>query len=184
MTVAVSVIALILASASCALSLAVAIRVKKILDPIVDGSVAAQTSTIAKGTKIPDVGILRDAAGEEVQLHRDQGEAWILTFLSSNCSGCAAQLPDYKRFIAAHNIPTSRVVTIVTGKGEKADTYAQEVAQFSRVVRPQDNLNALISVLGVRLFPTFLVVTPTGEVKHSTTSVSTLGADRTKLAGV
>ncbi|MFI0807793.1 TlpA family protein disulfide reductase [Streptomyces echinatus] len=184
MNTAVSIVALVLASASCALSLAVATRVKKILDPLTDNSVVSPSSFIEQGTPIPDVGVLRDTAGEEIELHHDQDEVWLLTFLSSTCGGCAAQLSAYKELVQERKIPMSRAVSVVTGEGAAADAFAESVSAFSQVLRPQENLNALLTGLGVRGFPTFLMVTPTGEVKYSTSKVSMLEAAGKKLAGV
>ncbi|MEU8970166.1 hypothetical protein AB0D11_12950 [Streptomyces monashensis] len=181
MSIAIAVLALIFASAACALSLAVATRAKRILDPLVEGSMIRRPPSVVEGTRVPDIGTLRDTAGEELELHRERKEAWLLTFLSSTCSGCAAQLPEYKRMIETEKIPPNRAITIVLGNGDDADAYAHGISQFSRVIRSQDNLNSLISAIGVKSMPTFLVMTPDGEVKYSTTSVSMLEASRKEL---
>ncbi|MET7852622.1 hypothetical protein ABZT48_31210 [Streptomyces avermitilis] len=180
MSSAISIVALIFAAASCALSLAVATRAKKILDPMVEGSMI-QRSTIETGINVPDVGALYDHEGKEIDLHTGQEGNWILAVLSSSCPGCAQQTPDYKRLIGTENIPATRAVTIVLGIGEDADEYARDVAQYSRVIRTQDNLDALLSGIGLKSYPTFAVVTSDGVVKYSTPSVSALAASAKEL---
>ncbi|MFJ3774041.1 redoxin family protein [Streptomyces sp. NPDC090075] len=183
MSSAISIVALIFATASCALSLAVATRAKKILDPMVEGAMVPR-STIETGIKIPDVGALYDHEGNELDLRAGQEGNWILAVLSSSCSGCAQQTPDYKRLIATENIPATRAVTIVLGTGEDADEYARSVAQYSRVIRNQDNLDALLSAIGLKSYPAFAVVTTDGVVKYATPSVSALVASAKELVVV
>lgn len=178
MEITVSALAVLVASASCALSLAVALRVKKLLDPLIEEgalSSSRRPAAVATGTAVPEIGVVTDVHGEEVELPVADGAPWVLTFQAVGCSGCKEQLPAYKRFLKAQDIDPDRVFSIITGDVDGLDVYRDELDGLSRIVHADQELSRrLFDALGVEAWPTYLVVSETGKVGFSTRSSAAL----------
>jgi hypothetical protein len=168
----ISIFTLVIACAAAALSLAVALRVKKILDPLVEQGALKRPPVPKVGDRLPATHGLVDGDGEPLSLDAQRSDSWFLVFVSTGCSGCAAQLPDFERFLTKHRICPERVVVIVLGSGEDAEAYRKDISRFGRVAGDQEAVAELTSALGVSAFPTFLHVNADATVAFSSTSVS------------
>ena len=168
----VSISALLIAFMAAALSLAVALRVKKILDPLVELGLMKHPPSPALGRQLPAVDGLLDRDGRSLALDAPRTDSWFLVFVSTGCSGCAAQLPDFERLLTDHRVPVERVVAVILGSGDEADAYQEKVSRFSRVVGDQESVAEITAALGVQAFPTFMHVNADARVEFSSSSVS------------
>ncbi|MFI5753664.1 TlpA family protein disulfide reductase [Streptomyces sp. NPDC051569] len=171
----VVILSLIVACAACALSLAVSLRVKKLLDPLIEEGAFRndRPPTVPVGTEVPDFGKLIDVNGNTVEPAADAGDSWILAFLSTTCSGCKAQLPLFREYILQQGVSPDRVVTVVSGEVADLGDFVTEIGGTSRIVHADDS-STIGSDLHVYIWPTFLVVSSERVVEFSTTSVSKL----------
>lgn len=183
MTTFVSVIALVMASLSCALSMAVALRVKSLLDPLAEQGMfgSGRTDSIMVGEPIPDLGAMTDIHGDSIEFPEAGGEPWILTFQSTGCPGCKQQLPRYKRYLKSLHIDRDRVFSVISGDDEGMDLYQAELDQVSRIIRADGSSDDLAQRLGVNSWPTYVVVSDSGAVSFSSTSAALLAGSVTDL---
>ncbi|MFF3556068.1 TlpA family protein disulfide reductase [Streptomyces tsukubensis] len=170
MGIALSAVALLVASVACALSLAVALRVKKILDPWVAERVAGGPPPFSPlpGTVVPAVPALTDADGTAVELPLGDGAPWVLTFQSAECDGCKEQLPVLKEFLAETGVAESRVFSVIGGDASGTDFYRSELNGLSRIFPEGGTAAELKKELGVVIFPTYIVVDGGGTVAVAT----------------
>ncbi|MEU2391439.1 hypothetical protein [Streptomyces sp. NPDC007369] len=171
-----ALLALFLASVGCALSLAVALRVKRLLDPLVQEGLLSRRSpdAVPTGARVPATPALADVDGEPVRLPADSDTPWLLTFQAVGCSGCKAQLPGYRRFLEAQGLDRNRVISVISGSLDGMDLYRRELDAVSRIVPAVGPAAELVEELGVTVFPTYLVVAPSGEVVQSEKSSARL----------
>ncbi|MGW4685614.1 TlpA family protein disulfide reductase [Streptomyces sp. NPDC004244] len=189
MLTSVTILALLLASASCALSLAVALRVKKLLDPMVqEGLLGRQRPDVVPvGAAVPVQPPLTDFDGGRVELPNDAGGGpWVLAFHAVGCAGCKEQLPDYRRYLQSTGLPRHRVVSVIHGDASAAELYREQLGDLATLVPAGDSGPAadLVADLGVGVFPTYLVVSADGTVLRSEASSARLRqADSLSAAG-
>lgn len=177
MEVLISVLALLIASAGCGLSLAVALRVKRLLDPLVEGGglgIGRRPSGVALGTAVPQIGAMADFHGERVEFPAPGGAQWILTFQSVECDGCKQQLPEYKKFLEAAGLERGRVFSLIVGDREGAAIYADELHDLSHVVHAEDSLEQISREMGVTTWPTYSIISGSGTVSYSVHSSAQL----------
>ncbi|GGS25249.1 hypothetical protein GCM10010284_67710 [Streptomyces rubiginosohelvolus] len=182
-----SVLALLVASAGCALSLAVALRVKRLLDPLTEeGGLGAgrRPSGIPLGTAVPQIGGMTDIRGEHVEFPAADGAQWILTFQAVGCSGCKQQLPEYKRFLESAGLGRDRVFSLVIGDEEGVAQYADELGDLSHVVQAGDSLRNVIEEMEVTTWPTYSVISGSGTVSYSAQSSARLAGSENPLSTV
>ncbi|MFD8917190.1 TlpA family protein disulfide reductase [Streptomyces sp. NPDC059569] len=171
----VVILSLLVACAACGLSLAVSLRVKKLLDPLIEEGAFGndRPSTVPVGTEVPNYGKLTDMNGSTVELVTGSGDPWVLAFLSTTCSGCKAQLPVYREYLLRQGVSPDRAITVVSGEAADLGVFVAEIGELSRIVHADDS-STIESDLNVNIWPTFLVVSSERAVEFSTTSVSTL----------
>ncbi|MFJ6724895.1 TlpA family protein disulfide reductase [Streptomyces sp. NPDC091281] len=176
MGIALSALGLLLASVACGLSVAVALRVKKLLDPLTEeGALSGRrVAGPAPGTLVPLPGALVDMDGADVAWPADGSGPWVLTFQAVGCTGCKQQLPAYKKFLQKMALDRGRVVAVVVGDHEGASFYREELGAYAHVVHGADNALRLVEELGVSMFPTYLVVDGNGRVLASPQSSARL----------
>lgn len=184
MTIALVALSLLAASAACGLSLAVALRVKKLLDPLTEeGALSNRRGDVPRaGTVVPQVTGLVDTEGREVRLPVDDTGPWLLSFQSVGCSGCEQQLPAYKKFLRDGGFDKDRVISIVVGEADGVPFYRDELGDLARVVADQEQALTLLGELGVTMFPTYLIVDPDGRVAIAAGSSSRLAEHRATLS--
>ncbi|MEV0300124.1 TlpA family protein disulfide reductase [Streptomyces prasinus] len=170
-----AVLALLVACTACALSLMVSLRVKKVLDPLIEEGAFSpgRPPTVAVGTEVPDYGQLTDIDGSPLTLGAGPDGSWILTFLSTTCSGCKAQLPSYRDYLRGQGVPRDRVISVVSGEADELGMYADEIGELSRIVH-SDELPSIGTDLQVSIWPTFLVVSSDRSVQFATEDVARL----------
>ncbi|MEV7579119.1 TlpA family protein disulfide reductase [Streptomyces erythrochromogenes] len=178
MLTSLSVLALLLASASCALSLAVALRVKKLLDPMVQEGLLSRRrpDTVPVGAVIGMRRSLSDLDGERVELPAGTDGSWLVSFQAVGCAGCKEQLPDYRRYLQDLGLPRDRVLAVIHGDMAEADLYRRELGDLATLVSadgPGPGAD-LVAELGVSIFPTYLVVSAEGTVVRSEVSSARL----------
>lgn len=173
-----SVFALLLASAACGLSLAVALRVKKILDPLTqEGALGRRTGDGPEaGDVLPSIPPLIDVNGETVTPPVAESEPWVLTFQAVGCSGCKEQLPGYKKFLNDMKLEKGRVISIVAGNPEGIPFYSDALGEMGHVIPDGESTSELMNDLGVSVFPTYLVVGEGGRIITATRSSARLSA--------
>ncbi|MGW2742478.1 TlpA family protein disulfide reductase [Streptomyces sp. NPDC001450] len=181
MGIALSALALLLASAACGLSLAVALRVKKLLDPLTEEGLLSgrRVEGPETGSLVPRPGALVGVDGAQVELPADGSEPWVLTFQAVGCTGCKQQLPVYKKFLRNMALDRSRVFSVVVGDKGGVSLYDDELGEYAHVVHGADNALRLVEELGVSMFPTYLVVDGNGRVlasPQSSTRLAEIGA--------
>jgi hypothetical protein len=183
MGIMLSVFALLTASAACGLSVAVALRVKKLLDPLTEqGRLSPRRgSAPAVGTVIPPSSELIDVGGEELRLPPAGSGPWVLTFQSVGCAGCKMQMPAYKSFLRASGISRDRVFSIVVGDADGLSYYHDELGQLGHVIHGAGNASEIVESLGVSVFPTYLLVDADGTVTVSSQSSAALSDDTALL---
>ncbi|MER7107299.1 TlpA family protein disulfide reductase [Streptomyces sp. NPDC000229] len=188
MSTLISIVALILASASCALSWAVARRVKKLVDPLVEEgrfSSRGRPDVVPAGTTLPEMGVMTDVHGDAVSFPSGDGEPWILTFQSVGCSGCKEQLPGYRKYLKTLGMNRDRVFSVITGDASGVALYRSELDEVSHIVHADAALEQFTQDLGVAVWPTYLVVSGDGRVLHSGYSSARLAESGLRLgAGV
>ncbi|MFB7271689.1 TlpA family protein disulfide reductase [Streptomyces sp. NPDC056244] len=169
------ILSLFAACAACALSLAVSLRVKKLLDPLIEEGAFKndRPPTVPIGTEVPGYGKLTDVNGDTVELATGSGDSWILAFLSTTCSGCKAQLPVYREYLKRQDVSPDRLITVVSGAAADLGMYTAEIGEMSRVVHADDS-STIGSDLNVYIWPTYLLVNSERAVEFSTTSISSL----------
>ncbi|WP_310722726.1 hypothetical protein [Streptomyces sp. N2A] len=164
-------VALLSSLAALVFSFAVARRVTAVLKHMQEKDVPRQRRTVEPGTILP-VSDLLDSDGKSF---RDGKEgAFIVAYLSSECSGCRAQAAELKK--GAIRVPGPRLVSVVLGEGEAAEQFATEVASFSDVV-PVGYGSKLVSDVGVTVWPSFVLCDGTGKVLRSTGRVDELSTE-------
>ncbi|MGW1717677.1 TlpA family protein disulfide reductase [Streptomyces sp. NPDC002156] len=183
MGIVLSVLALLTASAACGLSVAVALRVKKLLDPLTEQGLLSNRRGSAPevGTVIPPSSALVDVTGEEVRLPGAGSGPWVLAFQSVGCTGCKMQMPAYKSFLRASGISRDRVFSIVVGDADGLPYYQDELGQLGHVVHGVDGASGIVESLGVSVFPTYVLVDGDGRVVVSTQSSAALPNDAAPL---
>jgi hypothetical protein len=171
----IAILSLLTACAACALSLTVALRVKKLLDPLIEeGTFSAdRPETVAVGTVIPKYANLRDLNGNIVASGESSSEPWILAFLSTTCSGCKAQLPIYRDYLLRQGVTPDRIVTVISGESADLDQYAAAIGELSQIVHADETVT-MGTDLRVSVWPMFAVISSERSVEFSTTSVSNL----------
>ncbi|MGE7388169.1 TlpA family protein disulfide reductase [Streptomyces sp. NPDC004126] len=172
-------LALLLAAASCALALAVALRVKKLLDPMVQEGLLGRRrpDIVPVGTVVPVQPPLNDLDGDRFELpNGGDGGPWILAFQAVGCAGCKEQLPEYRRYLQSTALPRQRVVSVIHGDAADAALYREQLGDLATLVSAGDSGPAadLIADLGVGIFPTYLVVSADGTVLRSEVSSARL----------
>ncbi|KAF2777770.1 TlpA family protein disulfide reductase [Streptomyces coelicoflavus] len=184
MSIALAVLALLVASAACGLSVAVALRVKKLLDPLTqEGALSRRPDELpAVGTLVPPVPGLLDMDGNEVRLPVPGSRPWILSFQSVGCSGCEQQLPGYAKFLRDAGVDRDRVVSFVVGDPDGAALYRDQLGELAHVVAGEKQAPTLIGELGVSMFPTYLVVDGEGRVTVSSGSSARLAGSVPELS--
>ncbi|MEV4228960.1 hypothetical protein AB0J81_18000 [Streptomyces bobili] len=174
MGIVFSVTALLVASVACGLSVAVALRVKKLLDPLTEEGVLNRRRGAAPevGTVVPRAPFMVNMDGNEVAFPAPGSDPWVLSFQSVGCSGCKQQLPTYKKFLSSTGLGEERVFSLVIGEADGVAFYRDELSGFANVipVDGQDSTLALMAELGVSVFPTYLIVDGNGRVKVSSQS--------------
>ena len=181
MGIALSALALLLASAACGLSVAVALRVKKLLDPLTEEGLLSgrRVESPVTGSLVPRPGAVVDMAGAQVELPTAGSEPWVLAFQAVGCAGCKQQLPVYKKFLRNMALDRGRVFSVVVGDKDGVSLYDDELGEYSHVVHGEDNALRLVEELGVSMFPTYLVVDGNGRVlasPQSSTRLAEIGA--------
>ncbi|KAB1147668.1 hypothetical protein F7R91_11290 [Streptomyces luteolifulvus] len=176
MGIVLSAFALLAASVACGLSLAVALRVKKLLDPLTEEGVMSRRREEGprEGAVVPRTPTLIDADGMEVDLPFAGPDPWVLTFQAVGCSGCKLQLPAYKKFLRDTGVDRDRVFSVIVGDVEGVSFYNDELGELGRVVHASGDAFKLVQGLGVSVFPTYLVVDGGGKVMVSSQSSSLL----------
>lgn len=184
MSIALAIFALLMASAASGLSLAVALRVKKLLDPLTEeGMLSRRRADIPPvGTVVPSVPGLVDTDGKDVRLPVPGTQPWILSFQSVGCSGCEQQLPGYKKFLRDAEIGRDRVVSIVVGEADGVAFYRDELGELAQVVPGEGQVSSFLAELGVSMFPTYLIVDGEGKVALSSGSSARLAGSGVELA--
>ncbi|MEU8734905.1 MULTISPECIES: TlpA family protein disulfide reductase [Streptomyces] len=185
MSIALAVLALLVASAACGLSVAVALRVKKLLDPLTqEGALSRRRpdELPAVGTVVPPVPGLLDMDGTEVRLPVPGSQPWILSFQSVGCSGCEQQLPGYAKFLRDAGVDRDRVVSFVVGDPDGAALYRDQLGDLAHVVAGEKQAPTLIGELGVSMFPTYLVVDAEGRVTVASGSSARLAGSVSELS--
>ncbi|AXG78393.1 TlpA family protein disulfide reductase [Streptomyces paludis] len=182
MITSISVLAVLMASLACALSLAVALRVKKVIDPLVEeGRMGnGRPEAIPAGTLLPGTRPMTDTDGASVEFPMNSANPWILTFQSIGCSGCKQQLPRYKRHLEALKLDRSQVFSVIIGDGEEIEHYRKELNGLSHIVQADEFLNEFTESLGISVWPTYLVVT-NGRVGFSANSAARLAEVKISL---
>ncbi|MYT07981.1 MULTISPECIES: hypothetical protein [Streptomyces] len=175
---ALSVLALLMASAACGLAVAVALRVKKILDPLTEeGSLGPRRGGAPSvGTTVPVPSSMVDTDGNEVSFPAVGSGPWILAFQMVGCSGCQQQMPEYKKFLSGVPLGRERTFSLVVGETDGVAYYRDELDALSHVipVDAQESVRDLMKELGVSVFPTYLVVDEHGAIRTSTQSSTRL----------
>ncbi|OPF79080.1 hypothetical protein VT50_0217080 [Streptomyces antioxidans] len=166
-----------LSALSLVLALFVALRVKKVLDPVTGmRSVTGQEhiSAVPTGMTVPEAGELIDHNGAAFELPAaDASGRWLLAFLSSECPGCKVQLPRYKKWVDSLGISPDRVITVVTGdESDGVEQYKTELGELSRVTH-LDTSSPFVENMGVDVWPAYLVISE-GKVQYSALSSSRL----------
>ncbi|MFD3628448.1 TlpA family protein disulfide reductase [Streptomyces sp. NPDC058698] len=176
MGIALSALGLLLASAACGLSVAVALRVKKLLDPLTEEGLLSgrRVEGPEPGSLVPRPGAVVDMDGAQVELPADGSEPWVLTFQAVGCTGCKQQLPVYKKFLRNMALARGRVFAVVVGDEDGVSLYNDELGEYAHVVHGADNALRLVEELGISMFPTYLVVDGNGRVLASPQSSSRL----------
>jgi hypothetical protein len=175
---AIAVVALLIASASCGLAVAVALRVKKLLDPLTEeGALSRSRGDAPKvGTMVTRPPAMVNMAGNEVAFPVVGSDPWILTFQMVGCSGCQQQIPEYKKFLTGLGVGKERVFSLVVGEIDGVAFYHDELGELSHVVPvdTQESARTFMNELGVSVFPTYLVVDENGVVRTSSQSSTRL----------
>ncbi|MEJ8650396.1 hypothetical protein WKI65_20405 [Streptomyces sp. MS1.AVA.3] len=155
-------VALLFSLAALALSFAVARRVTVVLKHIQEKGTPKRQNTVEIGSVLSP----SDLVGSDGSRFRN-GKAgpFIVAFLSVECSGCRAQVAELKKGII--RVPGPRLVSVVLGEGEAAESFASEVASFSDVVRVGYG-SKLVSDVGVTVWPSFVLCDEAGKVLRST----------------
>ncbi|MFJ6686989.1 TlpA family protein disulfide reductase [Streptomyces werraensis] len=184
MSIALAVLALLMASAACALSVAVALRVKKLLDPLTEEGVLSRPGDDlpSVGTVVPPTAGLVDMDGKEVRLPVPGSQPWILSFQSVGCSGCEQQLPGYKKFLRDTGVARDRVISIVVGDRDGVALYRDELGELARVIAGEEQASSLLREVGVSRFPTYLVVDGENKVMASSGSSARLADSGSELS--
>ncbi|WP_405950367.1 redoxin domain-containing protein [Streptomyces prunicolor] len=169
------ILALFAACASCLLSVAVALRVKKAIDPLIEEGAFKPTRRlpVSLGTKISTYGEFTDMRGEKISFPTESDGPWILAFQSTSCSGCKSQLPFYKDYLSQLDLPRERVFSFISGDSAGLGEFADEIGQFATIV-PADDTVDVGTDLGVTTWPAYLVVAPDGSVVFSSESAAAL----------
>ncbi|MFJ7044752.1 TlpA family protein disulfide reductase [Streptomyces sp. NPDC101112] len=180
MGTALSLFSLLVASAACGLSLAVALRVKKLLDPLTEEGLLSRRGPAAGGPEVGDLvprasGLI-DIDGHEVELPPSGAQPWVLAFQAVGCPGCKEQLPTYKKFLRDMGFDRNRVVSVVVGDADGLPFYRDELGGLGHVVPAGEKTTDLVGGLGVTVFPTYLLVGEGGTVLVSTRSSARLAA--------
>ncbi|MER5549015.1 hypothetical protein ABT072_42995 [Streptomyces sp. NPDC002589] len=167
MQFAILSVAFVAAALSLALSVAVALRIKRLLNPLVEeGAFKERRGRNLAGNQVPTYGAFVDSAGEPVSLPPEDDGPWLLTFQSVDCSGCKQQLPTYRRYLEEQGLPRDRVISVIRGGTDGLELYEQLIGEYSRII-PADDRVAVAADLGVEVWPTYLVVGPDGTVSVS-----------------
>ncbi|MEV7342645.1 hypothetical protein [Streptomyces sp. NPDC093544] len=176
MAIFLSTVATLIACLSGALSLAVALRVKRLLDPLTQGGHLGrdQKDPVLVGSAVPDVGTLTDVYGESVELPLNDNTSWVLSFQSTTCTGCKQQLPGYKRYLESLSISKDRILSVIFGDIADVGLYEKELGHVSRVVHLTDGEDRLSREIGVASWPTYLVVSEAGTIAFSSNSSAQL----------
>lgn len=173
MIIPIALISVVVSCLSAFLALSVALRVKKMLDPLIEEGVFKQrtedeeSSNVPLDTPLPAVEDLLDHEGRTVALPARQDGPWILTFQSTGCSECKSQLPVYREFLKRHRIPQERVFSVVAGSREGLEAYASGIGDLATIIR-SDDAKSLAENIGVQAWPTYLVISPDRTVIYST----------------
>ncbi|MFC8875056.1 TlpA family protein disulfide reductase [Streptomyces ardesiacus] len=173
MIVPILIISIVVSCFSAFLALSVALRVKKTLDPLIEEGVFKQRSDaeesmdVPLGTVLPTVGDIVDHEGRTVVVPAREDGPWVLTFQSTECAECKTQLPVYRAFLEEHRIPRERVLSVVSGARQKLDAYVSGVGDLATIVH-SDDAKSLAESIGVRAWPTYLIISPEGTVIYST----------------
>ncbi|MFC9234374.1 hypothetical protein ACFTZI_36310 [Streptomyces decoyicus] len=155
-------VALLFSLMALAFSLAVARRVTVVLKHIQEKDIPKRQNAVEIGSVLPT----SDLVGSDGRRIRDGKEGpFIVAFLSVECSGCRAQAAELKKGVIS--VPGPRLVSVVLGEGEAADSFAREVASFSDVVSVGHG-SKLVSDVGVTVWPSFVLCDEAGEVLWST----------------
>ncbi|WP_327343693.1 hypothetical protein [Streptomyces europaeiscabiei] len=183
MAIVLSAFSLLVASAACGLALAVALRVKKLLDPLTEEGALGSRRRFGvvpeAGETIPQTPPLNDVDGRIVEFPDTGSGPWVLTFQAVGCSGCKEQLPVYKKFLRDTGLGKERAFSVVTGDAEGLPFYREELSDVCRVVPGSEAAADLVKSLGISVFPTYILVGDDGTVAFSSQSsarLSTSGA--------
>ncbi|MET8124889.1 redoxin domain-containing protein [Streptomyces sp. NPDC005065] len=171
----ITILSLLAACAACLLSVMVSLRVKKVLDPLIEEGAfnSDRPPSVPIGTEIPDYGPLTDVKGNTVTFGAQADDSWILAFLSTTCSGCKAQLPAYRDYLREQGVSPDRVISLVSGDVADLSIFTDEIGELSRIVHADDS-STIASDLQVSIWPTFLMISPHRAVEFATEGVSRL----------
>ncbi|MEE6268613.1 hypothetical protein V2E29_23660 [Streptomyces diastatochromogenes] len=168
MTEALVASALLISFAALLLALAVARRVTVVLKHVQKKYDLKQKYVIAPGSILP----VSDLIGDDGRNLRDgKTGLFVVAYLSSECSGCRAQAAELMK--GAIRVPGPRLISVVLGEGEGAESFAEEVASFSEVVTVGYG-SRLVGDVGVSVWPTFMLCDQSGRILSSTGRVDEL----------
>ncbi|MER8032939.1 hypothetical protein ABTZ78_28685 [Streptomyces bauhiniae] len=165
---AILTVAFVAAASSIALSIVVTLRVKQLIDPLVEEGAFKERppGRNFSGTQIPAHVGVADLHGRPVDFPPSDPGPWILAFQSVDCSGCKSQLPAYRQYLEAQGVPRDRVLSIIDGGTDGIELYEQLIGEYSRIIPAGDQLTVAAD-LGVEIWPTYMVVGPDGTVSMS-----------------
>lgn len=155
-------VALLISLAALAFSFAVARRVTVVLKHIQEKNAPKRQNVVEIGSVLPTSDLVGSDGGS---FRKGKEGPFIVAFLSVECSGCRAQAAELKKGVIS--VPGPRLVSVVLGEGEAAESFAREVASFSDVV-PVGYGSKLVSDVGITIWPSFVLCDDAGEVLRST----------------
>ncbi|MEU7208359.1 hypothetical protein AB0B06_08135 [Streptomyces sp. NPDC044989] len=168
MQFAILAIAFVAAASSLTLSLMVAIRVKRLINPLVEEGAFKERppGRDFTGSQTFTYEGLADVRDQPVTFPPSDDGPWILAFQSVDCPGCKSQLPAYRQYLEAQTLPRDRVISVISGGTDGIEIYEQLIGEYSRLV-PVDEKNPIANDLGVEVWPTYMIVGPDGTVSVS-----------------
>jgi hypothetical protein len=171
----ISIAALLIACAACALSSALLLRVQKSIgkDPDISAIRSTPPTPVALGTQVLYPNNLIDVNGKPFPLPADSTEPWILAFHSLACGGCRQQLPGYRKFLVERGISRERAISIATGDRSDLSWLTDGIGSAGQVVHVPEDSSLLVD-LKITTWPAYLVIGRESTVTHATQSAARL----------
>ncbi|HET8898982.1 MAG TPA: TlpA disulfide reductase family protein [Rhodanobacteraceae bacterium] len=134
------------------------------------------TLSIKVGAAVPDIsGSGLD--GKKVTHKAASGKYSLLSFYFSECAPCIAEVPDLNAFAARH--PDVNLLAVTFDSTEEARAFK---AKHHFEVTTVADAHGYISTLGVKAYPTLVIIDPAGKLVASKSGgvISTVAPDGLK----